>query len=391
MKHMRCFLWSSSLLRFYVCGLLLVLAGCGGKQQAGQQSGRQGQEEGSLQVRYAKCFSLRQHPNFWELTVQTEQQPLRYFLVPEGYPMPQSVPNQGSAQIIRTPVQNLAVMSATHVGMLEALHALGCVRAVSGGEYIAQPQVRKGLQAGEIAELGMGDQPSMELLASLRPQVLASSAFSALQVSRLQPLQALGVVPLVVADWQEQHPLGRAEWVKVFGLLTGREEEAERYFEQVAQRYEHYRSLAAKAQSRPKVLVGVGYQGNWYVPAGESYVARLLADAGGDYLWRHLPGTASVPVPMEEVLALGGKADLWVNQGQFADLASLQGADSRHAGLRPFRQGQVYNNDLRKGPKGNEYFETSVVNPDKVLGDLLWSMHPELLPGYKPYYYRKLP
>jgi iron complex transport system substrate-binding protein len=127
------------------------------------------------------------------------------------------------------------------------------------------------------------------------------------------------------------------------------------------------------------------------MPGGNSYAAKLLADAGAAYLWADDTSTGSMQLSFEEVLDRARDADIWVNPGSWKSLGEGLAQDERFAQFAAFQNGKVFNNNKRLNANGgNDYWETGVTNPDLVLADLIAIFHPELLPDHELFFYRRL-
>ncbi len=190
-------------------------------------------------------------------------------------------------------------------------------------------------------------------------------------------LERAGLPYAVDAAWTEATPLGRAEWVKFTASFFNREAEANRLFDGIAARYEELRAIARTVERRPTVLVGTPFQGTWHVSGGAAYQARLIADAGGAYLWADDPTTGSIPLDFESVYARGLDAEVWIHPYGWHSLADGIKADERMADFAAWKSGRVYNNDARiNGEGGNDYWETGSLRPDLILADLIEILHP---------------
>jgi iron complex transport system substrate-binding protein len=211
----------------------------------------------------------------------------------------------------------------------------------------------------------------------------------------MNALEQAGITIVPNGDWLEASPLGRAEWLKVFGLLLGKPTKAQACFEAITQRYDSLQRLVKAlppSKPRPLVLTDLPYKGTWYVPAGQSYVATLLKDAGADYPWADTQGTGSLALDFEAVYAKAQQADLWLNTSSARQLADIQTQDPRLANFKPFVQKQVYNNNRHTTTKGGStYFMQGIVEPHLILADLISIIHPELLPKHQQVYYHQLP
>ena len=127
------------------------------------------------------------------------------------------------------------------------------------------------------------------------------------------------------------------------------------------------------------------------MPGGNSFIAHLIADAGGKYKWKDEPGTGSFSLSMEQVVDGLIDADVWLNPNNASSLQEVEHADERYKVFRPFKEQKVYNNNARLNAFGSsDYWESGTAWPDRVLADLVHILHPELLPNHKLYYYHQL-
>jgi len=208
----------------------------------------------------------------------------------------------------------------------------------------------------------------------------------------MERLSAAGVRVIFNADYLEEHPLARCEWIRLFGLLTGRESIADSIIAAVSDNYRQIARLVSNSNApRPDVLLGGPWEDVWYISPSNSYTGRLIEDAGGNYIFRDLTGPNSVPFSIESVYRRATEAEIWINPGSAGSLEEMSAADYRLAQLPVFARGEVWNNRRRMTPQGgNDYWESAVVRPDLLLKDLVSIIHPELLPDYKQFYYRRL-
>ena len=207
----------------------------------------------------------------------------------------------------------------------------------------------------------------------------------------LQVLNRTGVPVLLNADFLETSPLGRAEWIKFTGALLNREKEADSVFKQIEDRYQSLKELTAKVEQRPDVFSGIVYGDTWYMPAGQSWAAQFMADAGANYLWSDAPGSGSIPLSFEEVFAKAHNAPYWINTADFTSREALAAADERYKRFKAWQQEQVFTYTNKISPTGgNEYLELGYARPDMVLADLIKILHPELLPEHELYFYSRL-
>ncbi|MGB8490100.1 MAG: ABC transporter substrate-binding protein, partial [Bacteroidales bacterium] len=185
---------------------------------------------------------------------------------------------------------------------------------------------------------------------------------------------------------------GKAEWIKMVGALYGKEKTADSIFRAVETRYLMVRdSVSRRTANRPGVLLGLPFRDTWYVSPGNSYVSKLLEDAGGDYLWKDTDSETSMPKSLESVFVTAVRADYWLNTGAARSKAGILAIDARLGDLPCFRSGNIYNNDRRiNRAGGNDYWESGCINPDVILLDIASILHPGLFAGHKLFYYRKI-
>jgi iron complex transport system substrate-binding protein len=312
-----------------------------------------------------------------------------WYIMPHGAELPAGV---SEAQAIRVPVTRMICMSTTHLAMMRALGADSLIVGISGSSLIYDSLVLDGLRTGRIRDVGYEGNLNRELIISLAPDLLMAYGIAGELAGSTARLAEAGVNVFYNADYLEEHPLARCEWIRLFGLLTGREEKADSICNSVT---EAYRALAEKVgsgvTSRPGVLLGAPWEDVWYVSPSNSYIGRLIADAGGKYIYSDMTGPNSIPVSVESVFRRAAEAEIWINPGTAESLAEITAADPRMASLPLYRKASVWNNRRRTtAAGGNDYWESAVVRPDLLLSDLVSIIHPDLMPGYVQFYYMKL-
>ncbi len=322
----------------------------------------------------------------WQNTRGTE---LEYFLLPRGETNPGTL---DESRVIHVPVERMICMSTTHVAMLSALGATDLLAGVSGPNLLYDTLIRKAVASGSVRDVGYEGNLNNELIVALKPDLVMAYGVADPSSGQLGKLSSLGIRVIYNADYLEEHPLSRAAWIRLFGLLTGRKEKADSLFAEVSLRYSDLAARVRKsAGQRPAVLLGAPWEDVWYVSPANSYTGRLIEDAGGDYLFSDLTEANSVPFSVEAVFRRAADADVWINPGTAESLEEISVADHRLSRLPVCREGGVWNNRKRITPAGgNDYWETAVVRPDILLMDMVAILHPEMLPGYTHYFYRRL-
>lgn len=302
-----------------------------------------------------------------------------------------------SDTIITTPVRRVISLSTPNIPFIRDLGALDSLVGVETADYVYDQEVLDRIRAGRIRTVGAGASLDMERVIELDPDLVLVSALGP-DDATVRRLTGAGIPVLVVADWRESTPLGRAEWIRLFGALFDRNGQAGELFQERATRYQEIQRAVAERIPpgvRPAVLANGPWQGNWPVPAGESYMARLFADAGADYLWADTPGTGSIFLDLEVVLARALTADYWINLNfDWFSRDDVRRADPRLTAFAAYRSGRMYHHIRRVRPSGaNDFWESGVGRPDLVLADLvsiLHGDHPDLVPHHTPVYYRRI-
>ncbi len=380
--------------------IVLLLAACAvASDPSADRASVQAVDSGAL-VQHASGFDIEQRDGFWLLTVTRPwldaRSDLQYALLPrqerirgeERSAVAADIPR--AATVIRIPVRSIATFSASFLAPLEILDARESWVGHDEPARVYAEWARERVDSGMVARLGDQTDVDVERLLMLQPDLV--------MINEYEPdgpvsarLAAAGLPVLVNGDWLETSPLGRAEWIKVFGLLYDRWEQALQRFAQIEQSYSELRDLAADTQARPTVLTNAPYGGVWSVPAGGSYTAQLLRDAGADYLWDDSPGTGALHLDLEQVFLRARDADVWINPGAWQTLADAARQDPRLTAFEAYRDERVYNFDRRiTAAGGNDYFESGPYRPDLVLADLTHILHPCLLPDHELYYYRRI-
>lgn len=307
----------------------------------------------------------------------------RYVLVPAASPLPSKLP-QGT--LLRTPLRRAVAFSSVHASLLRDLGCLDRLCGLCDTAYVVLPALRQALRAGQIADMGAALQPDRERLAAADPDALLVSPFQNAGYGGLEQLN----VPLVeCADYMEASPLGRAEWMRFYGRLFGCTARADSLFANIAATYEQLQAEAAKAPTRPTVLVDHMQSGTWYVPGGRSTMGQLYADAGARYLFSDLQQAGSVSLSFETVLARARDADFWFTKyGAARDLtyATLAADYPPYRQFRAWQTHRIYQCNVSRTP----YFELAPFRPDLLLRDVVSIVHPDLLPRYHRLFYQPM-
>jgi len=348
--------------------------------------------DAQVTIDYARNFTLEYKDGYKLLTVLTPwagaTEPVQYALVPAGQPEPSGIED---AMIIYTPVESFVSLSTTHLPFLEQIDALSSLVAVDSGAYIYSSDVQDMLQSGAVSEVGSGAVINVERLVDLNPDLIMTSASGYADYDSHPQLLEAGLNVVINSDYLEQNPLGRAEWGKFIAAFFDKELEADRLFDEMVARYQQAKAITEGLSERVTVFTNTAYEGTWYMPGGESYIAILLDDAGADYVFADLEGSGAQPLDFEVVLEAAKDADYWINVGAIADLSSLAAMDARYVDFEAYQEAKVYTYSKRVNAMGAvDYFESGAASPDVILMDLIKAFYPDLLPEHEFYFYQAL-
>jgi iron complex transport system substrate-binding protein len=259
-----------------------------------------------------------------------------------------------------------------------------------GTRHISSVAARSMVDRGAVTDVGSNEAINTEMVLALQPDLVVGFAVGS-QNKAYKVLVASGIPVVYNGDWTEESPLGKAEWIKFFAPFFGLEKKADSIFRQIEENYISARKLAATASQKPTVLSGALYKDVWYLPGGNSWASKFLEDAHADYLWKDNEKVGSLSLSVESVLAKAENADYWISPSQFTSYTEMESNNHHYSRFRAFRERKVYTFALTQGATGGyEYYELAPNRPDIVLKDLIYILHPGLLPSYEPYFFKPL-
>jgi iron complex transport system substrate-binding protein len=345
----------------------------------------------SNEIKYAKGFSLQKYDGFSILKVinpwPKAEKSYTYILKQKAVQIPDSLQQ---FTIVNVPIQSIIVTSTTHIPSLDMLGVENSLVGFPNLNYISSEKVRARIDAGKVKELGRNNDLNTEQIIELAPSVIIGYGIDNNNPT-LENLQKSGLKILFNGDWNEQTPLGKAEWIKFFGALYGLDQEAKSIFDKIAEDYNNTKLLAKNVKNRPTVMSGAMFGDQWFLPKGDSWGSYFLKDAKANYLWGNTAGTGSLSLSFETVLEKAQHATFWIGPGQFTTLKEIATSNSHYIQFEAFRTKNVYSFSSKKGKTGGVlYYELAPNRPDLVLKDILKIVHPELLPNHELYFFEKL-
>lgn len=360
------------------CALCCVwLCSCASPETAGEHKG----------VNFATLLSLEEKEGYTQATLsdgfaQGGRSQI-YLLVPRDAAIPENLPE---GIVLRTPLQRIVACQSVHAALLCDLGAGETIVGLCDTDYIIDSRLQSLLRSGQAREMGASYAPDAERLAATRPEAIITSPIEGVS---LQPLAQLGVPVIACADYMERSALGRAEWMKFFGLLTGTSVRADSLFSVVSAAYDSLSTAAHQAAKRPRYISDRAQGSTWLMPGSDSFLAKLYADAGADYVFKDKKGAGSVSLPLETVVAKGNEPDIWlIKYGAKQSLSydALASELTAYRSLRPWRERRIFVCNTLAVP----YYEETPFRPDLLLRDMVKIFHPEVLPHHHLRYYAPL-
>lgn len=368
------------LVAFEIMWLCLMTAGCGG--QNGAPAGK------SLTLEYAALLKIDSCDGFrlvrvldpWDKGATLHL----YALIDSGKAVPDSLP--AGATVLKVPLRNLCVSTSVHVNLLMQLGALKNVKSICEGQYILNDSIQHAIRNGQIRDVGSALNPSVERIVSAGTQALLLSPFEG---AGFGALEKTGIPIVECADYMETSALGRAEWMKFYGMLVGKEHEADSLFEVVEQNYLHLKATAANVKARPKLLVDMLNGNTWYMAGGRSIYGQLYRDCGADYSVASPDVSGSEAMSLEKVMTTAMDADIWiVKYGRSSDytLSSFIKENAAYPKFKAAKEHHVFGCNTQHIP----FYDEVPFRPDLLMQDIIRILHPDILPQAPLRYYSRL-
>jgi iron complex transport system substrate-binding protein len=376
-----------SFYKVLLVSILFSFIGC----QKNEKNITQNDAIASNSIQYAKSLAIHKHEGYTVVTVSNPWpdavKNFTYILKEKNGIIPDSLKKYNQ---ISVPLQSIVVTSTTNIPFLEMLGKEKSLIGFPHTDYISSEKTRALIDAGSVKNVGQNEKLNIEQLIELAPELIVTFGIDNNNPS-IENLQKSGLKVLIQADWMEQSPLGKAEWLKLYGALFGKEKEADDLFENIVKEYNNALALVADKKPTSTVLYGSMYQDQWFVARGSSWVAQFMKDAKGDYLWKNLEGTGSLGLSFENILDKAKTANFWIATGSFKSLSELEKANPHYGQFDAFANKNIYTFEGKLGATGGTiFYELSPARPDLVLKDYIKIFHPELLPDYTFTFAQKL-
>lgn len=360
----------------------LSLLSCGGGHNAVLP-------ETEVPFKYSSLLKMYEGDGYTRIVIRNPWDSVKalhtYILVPDSVRIKEVYP---AGTVIRTPLKKGIVFSSVHTSLFEELGAIDAVVGVCDTEYIHDRALLSRLSEGRISDCGGSMSPDIERIISLRPDALFLSPYQ--DPTPYVKLTEIGAPIVECADYMESNPLGRAEWVKFYAMLTGREKEGDALFSKVESEYLKLKNKVEGVEKRPQVLTELKQGDTWFMPAKNSTTGIFIEDAGG-----RLPSIAedlggSVAFTPEKVLMSAADADIWLikyyNDKEIT-FKWIYEDSPVYRNFDAFKNRNVYVCNTSK----LWFYEEVPFHPHWLLADMISILHPEA--GVEPYpgknYYSK--
>jgi iron complex transport system substrate-binding protein len=265
--------------------LVILFESCSGKKENHAFSSITGRE---AMISRAERFTLEKKNGWTEIKIINPWQGATgvnqtYYLFKRGSIIPAGI---DSLSVIFVPVRKIVCMSTTHIAMISALGEGNSIAGVSGTGLIYSSDIFGNVGKGLISDVGYEANLNKELILKISPDLIMIYGIGSESSGYVGKIKELGIRVMINGDYLETDPLGRAEWIKLFGALYCKENLADSIFNTEVDEYNRLKSfIDQNIKSRPKVLLGLPFKDTWYISPGNSFISKLINDSGGDYLW----------------------------------------------------------------------------------------------------------
>ncbi|MBS2212403.1 ABC transporter substrate-binding protein [Carboxylicivirga mesophila] len=286
--------------------------------------------------------------------------------------------------VLKYPVSKWVALSSTMVNYAHALGVKHTIKGVAEPQYIADDYLQEAIASGQVKNVGLAVAPDVEIMVDIEPDFMMVSPF---KDNHFKAVESAGIPVITNADYLEHTPLGRAEWLVFVGELLGEGSNAKHQFEAIEKEYLAVKAKVSQVEDKPSVFTGHIYQGIWYTPAGQSYMANFFNDAGCNYIYNDTEGTGSLSLDYETIIDKAEHTDFWVliiNYPTEVTYKEIETIDKRYTDFDAYKNKQV----VVTNSSHSRYFEKGLLQPHVVLSDLAHAFHPALLPDYDPLYFQ---
>ena len=336
----------------------------------------------SIELKYAKGFSISQLGPHKVLEI-TRPWPnansiSSYLILADGIDIKSAEALNFSGEILNQ-IKNIVVTSTTHIPPLELLGVEESLIGFPEIEYISSQKTRSRINTGKVRDLGKNESINTEVLLELDPDVVIGFGVDGVNKT-FETIKNTGIPVIYNGDWVEDNALAKAEWIKFFGVLYHKEQQADSIFNEIEMNYLSAQKIAKNATKKPTILSGALHKEVWYLPYGDSPEGQILKDANVNYLWQDTHGNGSLSLSFETVFNMARDADIWISPSYYSSYKQLREANDLYTNFEAFKNKSIYSFVNTTGETGGVlYYELGSSRPDLILKDLIKIAHPELL------------
>ncbi|MCH2023896.1 MAG: ABC transporter substrate-binding protein [Saprospiraceae bacterium] len=341
-------------------------------------------------LQYATNFTIKKIGHNTLLTIKQPwkgaQNHFQYLLYPYDKTKPTIYPH---ATKIPIPVKRIISTSTVDIAFLDFIQSKDNIVALTNGSYVYNHFIRQAHEEGKIKDIGSSGGIDYEKALTCNADMAFVYSIGDRQIYK--KFNELNIPAVLLSDFMETHPLGRAEWAVFVACFLGKESIAIDNFKQIAQEYESLKLEAQQYTKSPSVLTGAVYKGTWHVAGGQSLMATFIKDASADYLWSDNQDVSGMPLDFEAVYEKAIDADYWINISYYKNKKTLIESESKYHDFKAFKEGKLFNYYKRASENGgSDIFESAIIYPNLVLKDMIQIFHKDTLNPKDLYYYTQL-
>lgn len=373
--------------RFLFATIPFLLSACNGNHTSGER------EKGdTLHLSYAKNLTIVKYKGYTEVEMVDpwhKGKILHTYILTNKNSEETHFKNSEKSTIISVPLNKCVVSTSIHSELAYKLGKGNAVAGVFDSQYINSQFIRERVKNGKTTDCGNSMSPNAEKIASLSPDAILLSPIQ--NTGGYGKLETLGTPIIELADYMEPTALGRAEWIKFYGILWGAEKKANDIFEHTEKEYKRLKAIAKKSHNKPLVVMDKAENGVWYVPGGRSTMGQMIYDANAIYAYAIDKSAGSLQKAPESVIDQNSKATVWFiryyKPGKAPlTMKELLAENSGYAFIRAFKEKNIYGCNTAT----STFFEDVPFEPHLLLNDLITAIHPELMSSGKTTYFHLL-
>ena len=336
--------------------------------------------------KFAKGFKIDYFDNYKLIKIYNPRDTTRiineYILSDKNAFVPDSI----KGKRIFIPLNSFACLHSTQIGYANRLEVLDAICGISEAQYIKNKYIHEKVSDGEIIEFGPPQNINHEKLLSINPDILLLAPHPG---NSFEKLEEIGINLVYNTSFLETTPLARAEWIKFLSCFFNKEDYANQVFDSIVKKYQKLNELSKNKKDQPDIFTSKKYGQIWYLPGGESYMAKFFEDAGINYLWRNEKTYEALALDFETVYEKAASAEFWCIKDYYDgnySYTQLAAEFEPYSDFKAFKDTNIIFCNTFK----TSYFEDGIMEPEIVLADLIKAINPGQLPNHKSKYFKRL-